>query len=112
MIEDVIEAGTRTGVLDQRGSYYYILDKDGNEVGVSELNITPPTSGSTKVRIESTGKPAGSNIARTIRVEMAIPSLAKYAIAANDVMRFGAGTEVYGPVHSNYGIRFDGNGLS
>lgn len=32
MIEDVIEAGTRTGVLDQRGSYYYILDKDGNEV--------------------------------------------------------------------------------
>lgn len=32
MIEDVIQAGLNTGVLDQRGAYYYILDKDGNEV--------------------------------------------------------------------------------
>jgi hypothetical protein len=29
-------------------------------------------------------------------------------VAANDVMRFGAGTEVFGPIHSNDGIRFDG----
>lgn len=87
---------------------HHVYDKDGNEVGVFELNITPPVSGSTKVRIESTGKPVGSDTFRTIRVEMAIPSLAKYALVANDVMRFGSGTEVYGPIHSNYGIRFDG----
>lgn len=87
---------------------HHVYDKDGNEIGTYELTITPPISGSTKVKIESTGRPAGFDITRAIRVEMAIPSLAKYAIVANDVMRFGAGTEVTGPIHSNFGIRFDG----
>lgn len=85
-----------------------IYDKDGNVVGRFVLNITPPPTGSTKVVIVSTGTPEGSNVSRSIKVEMAIPSLAKYAVAANDVMRFGEGTEVFGPVHSNKGIRFDG----
>lgn len=87
---------------------HQVTDKDGNIVGQFSLNIVPPSIGSTKVRIESTGTPAGSIISRTLRVEMAIPSLAKYAVAANDVMRFGEGTEVFGPIHSNKGIRFDG----
>ncbi len=91
------------------GPYIHeVRDKDGNVVGQYSLNITPPITGSTKVRIESTGTPADSSVSRTIRVEMAIPSLAKYAVAANDVMRFGEGTEVFGPIHSNQGIRFDG----
>jgi len=87
---------------------HQVFDKDGNVVGQFSLSITPPVTGSTKVRIESTGTPASSTISRKIRVEMAIPSLAKYAVAANDVMRFGEGTEVFGPIHSNKGIRFDG----
>jgi hypothetical protein len=91
------------------GPYVHIIkDKNGNNVGNFSLNITPPIIGSTKVRIESTGTPIGSVISRKIRVEMAIPSLAKYAVAANDSMRFGGGTEVFGPIHSNKGIRFDG----
>lgn len=91
------------------GPYIHdVFDKDGNVVGQYSLNIVPPITGSTKVTIESTGTPAGSSISRTIRVELAIPSLAKYAVAANDVMRFGEGTEVFGPIHSNSGIRFDG----
>lgn len=91
------------------GPYIHeVRDKDGNIIGQFSLDITPPITGSTKVRIESTGTPLGSAVSRTIRVEMAIPSLAKYAVAANDVMRFGAGTEVFGPIHSNNGIRFDG----
>lgn len=91
------------------GPYVHqINDKDGNIVGQFSLNIVPPLIGSTKVRIESSGQPIGSNISRTIAVEMAIPSLAKYAVAANDFMRFGEGTEIFGPVHSNKGIRFDG----
>lgn len=95
-----------TGVA---GPYIHqVFDKDGNVTGEFSLTITPPIIGSTKVRIESTGTPASSTIHRKIRVEMAIPSLAKYAVAANDVMRFGEGTEVFGPVHSNKGIRFDG----
>ena len=47
-------------------------------------------------------------ISRSIVVQLAIPSFARYAIAANDSMRFGQGTEVFGPIHSNGGIRFDG----
>jgi len=84
------------------------LDKEGNVAGQYSLSITPPIVGSTKVIIESTGLPANSNVQRKLRVEMAIPSLAKYAVVANDNMRFGEGTEVFGPIHSNYGIRFDG----
>ncbi len=91
------------------GPYVHqVLDKDGNVIGEYSLEITPPITGSTRVIIESTGTPASSTINRTIRVELAIPSLAKYAVAANDFMRFGEGTEVFGPVHSNSGIRFDG----
>lgn len=91
------------------GPYVHqVLDKDGDVVGEYSLAITPPPIGSTRVRIESTGTPASSTVSRRIRVEMAIPSLAKYAVAANDVMRFGEGTEVFGPIHSNQGIRFDG----
>lgn len=91
------------------GPYVHSMnDKDGNPLGTFSLDITPPIIGSTKVRVESTGTPASSSISRTIRVELAIPSLAKYAVVANDVMRFGQGTEVFGPIHSNAGIRFDG----
>lgn len=32
MIEDTVEAGIRTGVLEQRGAWFYILDNNGNEV--------------------------------------------------------------------------------
>lgn len=85
-----------------------VYDKDGNAVGEFILDITPPPIGSTKVVIESTGVPMDSSVSRTIRVEMAIPSLAKYAVATNDNVRFGVGTEVFGPIHSNKGIRFDG----
>src|SRR3989338_8668271 len=87
---------------------HQVRDKDGDVVGQYSLALTPPITGSTKVRIESTGTPVGSAISRKIAVEMAIPSLAKYAVAANDVMRFGAGTEIFGPIHSNNGVRFDG----
>lgn len=91
------------------GPYVHnVFDKDGNLVGTYSLIITPPIIGSTRVTIQSTGRPLGSTINRTIRVELAIPSLAKYAVAANDNMRFGEGTEVFGAIHSNRGIRFDG----
>lgn len=84
-------------------------DKNGNIIGNFTLNITPPTLGSTLVTIESTGKVnADPNISKKIKVELAKPSIAKYAVVANDNMRFGAGTEVFGPIHSNGGIFFDG----
>ncbi len=93
----------------EEGPYVHeVEDQDGRVLGVYSLSITPPINGSTRVRIESTGIPANSDIERTIAVEMAIPSLARYAVVANSVMRFGEGTEVFGPIHSNGGVRFDG----
>lgn len=84
-------------------------DKDGNVVGHFSLAITPPPVGSTLVTVVSTGSTTNpSAVERSIRVQFAKPSIAKYAVVANDHMRFGAGTEVFGPIHSNQGIRFDG----
>ena len=92
------------------GPYVHsVLDKNGNVSGQFSLNIIPPPLGSTKVRIESTGTSSSSpTLSRRIAVELAIPSLAKFAVVANADLRFGQGTEVFGPIHSNGGIRFDG----
>jgi hypothetical protein len=96
-----------TGVA---GPYIHdFLDKDGNVVGHFSLTITPPPLGSTLVTVVSTGSTTNPGaVERSIRVQFAKPSIAKYAVVANDRMRFGGGTEVFGPIHSNQGIRFDG----
>lgn len=84
-------------------------DINGNIIGQFSLNIIPPETGTTIVTIESTGYLLTlPDITRTAMVKMGIPSFANYAVVANDKMRFGEGTEVWGLVHSNDGIRFDG----
>lgn len=92
------------------GPYVHdFFDKDGVKIGTFTLEITPPAVGSTIVRVKSTGNVLIDPTAtRAILVQFAIPSFAKYAIAANDNMRFGEGTEIFGPIHSNGGIRLDG----
>jgi hypothetical protein len=92
------------------GPYTHIFyDKDGNAIGSFILTITPPIVGSTIVTIRSEGRVNDfPKIKRTIETRLAIPSFAKFAIVADDFMRFGEGTEVFGPIHSNSGIRFDG----
>ncbi|HPN89269.1 MAG TPA: hypothetical protein PLK22_00475, partial [Candidatus Paceibacterota bacterium] len=92
------------------GPYVHdFADRTGEVVGQFTLDITPPSLGSTLVTINSTGEVDGfPDLTRTIEVKMAVPSFAKYALLANAVMRFGQGTETFGPVHSNEGIRFDG----
>lgn len=94
----------------QTGPYIHdLLDKDDNIIGTFTLEITPPPLGSSLVVVKSTGQTKNNpNIARTIKVQLAKPSIAKYAVVANSVMRFGEGTEIFGPIHSNEGIRFDG----
>lgn len=84
-------------------------DKDGVKIGTFTLAITPPPVGFTIVKIKSTGKVLiDPSVSRSIQTQLAIPSFAKYAFVSDDDMRFGEGTEVFGPVHSNGGIRFDG----
>lgn len=92
------------------GPYVYPFeDKDGNQIGSYTLAITAPPTGSTLVKIKSTGVTlADPTTTRSISVSLAIPSLAKYSVLGNADMRFGEGTVVYGPLHSNGGVRFDG----
>jgi type II secretory pathway pseudopilin PulG len=92
------------------GPYVHSLkDRDGNTVGQFSLNITAPPLGSTIVQIQSTGTSAlDSSYPRKIKSSVAKPSIAKFAVAGNNAMRFGTGTEIFGPIHVNGGIRFDG----
>jgi len=63
------------------------------------------------VTVESRGDVADGNENRTIVAQLGIPSFAQYAVVANDTvnhLRFGVGTEVFGPIHNNGGVRFDG----
>ena len=84
-------------------------DATGAVIGTFTLTITPPPIGSTLVIVVSEGVvTANPSITRRIEAKFAIPSIAKFAFIANSKMRFGAGTEVFGPIHSNDGIRFDG----
>jgi hypothetical protein len=94
----------------QAGPYVHnFYDKDGNLIGHFSLNITPPPVGSSLVTVDSVGTvTTNAAVSRTIEAKLAKPSIAKYAVIANDVMRFGVGTEVFGLIHSNKGIHFDG----
>ena len=94
----------------QAGPYIHdFYDKSGNVIGEFKLEITPPPIGSTVVTIRSTGTVDGvSGLEKSIEIKMAKPSFAKYAVVLNDNVRFGPGTEVFGQIHSNGGIRFDG----
>jgi hypothetical protein len=84
-------------------------DKDGNTLGTFKLTITPPEEGSTIVTIESEGESATDPTAKKrVRVKLAPESIAKYAVLSNSSLYFPQSSEIFGPVHSNSGIRFDG----
>ncbi|MDO8469967.1 MAG: hypothetical protein Q7S84_03045 [bacterium] len=81
----------------------------GERFGTFTLDITPPPSGSTIVTVRSTGRvDADPTVQKIIQVKFGIPSFAKYAVATNNNMRFGEGTDIYGEIISNQGLRIDG----
>ena len=83
------------------------IDYEG--IGKYVLEITPPDSGSTIVNVESTGwTDKEPNIKRKVKVRFRRPSWSEYIFLSNSFMNFGDEAEVYGKVHSNAGIRFDG----
>lgn len=94
----------------QPGPYVHDYhDADGRKIGTFSLTITPPSDGSTVVGVKSVGTFNGTPTStRAVAVTMAIPSVARYAIALDQDVRIGEGTVTEGPVHSNGGVRFDG----
>jgi hypothetical protein len=86
-------------------------DKNGTVIGRYSLTITPPTSGSTVVTIQSTGwLDAQSASKRTIKVRVGFPSLTDFALLTNTDAWIGTSEITHGKFHSNGGVRFDGVG--
>jgi len=90
------------------GPYPYI-DNSGTVIGYYELYITPPfLNGSTIVKVKSVGWLSSyPSVKRTIEVQCGIPSWSSYSWLSNSELHFGSGAEIWGRVHSNYGVRFD-----
>ncbi|KKR21683.1 MAG: hypothetical protein UT50_C0005G0017 [Candidatus Moranbacteria bacterium GW2011_GWA2_39_41] len=85
------------------------FDPEGGAIGKYRIQVDPPDLDSTIVMVKSTGWTyKDPDVKRVVQTRFRRPSWSEFAVAANDVMRFGPGTEVFGKIHSNNGIRFDG----
>jgi len=84
-------------------------DPEEGPIGKYKIEVVPSKINSTIVIVKSTGWTYREpNIKRVIQARFRRPAWSEYAVLSNDVMRFGENTEVYGKIHSNFGIRFDG----
>ncbi len=92
------------------GPYVHdVRDVGGVVVGRFSLDVTSPATGSSIVTIRSTGSVTSDpTVRRAIEVKLELPTLVQYAVVTNDALRIDAGTEVFGRVHSNDGVHFDG----
>lgn len=78
-------------------------------IGRYSLEVTKPEEGSTILTVRSTGWSYKTpNMRRTVQVRFRRPSWSEYIFLSNSFMNFGNESTVYGKVHSNGGIRFDG----
>ena len=100
-------AGTPYGVATPYEKDY--RDPSGDLIGHYKIEVTPPSGTSTAVTVVATGWTFRyPNDKRIIEVRFRKPAWSEDIVLANDELRFGAGTEVFGKIHSNGGIRFDG----
>ena len=99
-------AGTPLGVPYYNGS----IKNQAKEILANyKIEVTPPTKGSTIIMVKITGWDLKHpTVKRVLAARLRKPSWSEYSVIANDVMRFGTGTETWGPIHSNNGIHFDG----
>jgi hypothetical protein len=85
----------------------YEVDYEG--IGKYEIEVQAPSPGSTIVEVQSSGWTYKSpSIVRTVKVRFRRPSWSEYMFLTDSFINFGTGADVYGKVHSNTGIRFDG----
>lgn len=99
-------AGTPLGVPSYESQ---IKNQLGVPIAGYRIEVTPPDTGSTIIQVVITGwdlkRPS---VERVLKARLRKPSWSEYSVIANDIMRFGPGTETWGPIHSNSGIHFDG----
>jgi hypothetical protein len=84
-------------------------DYNGNDIGEYRLRLRPAAIGSTIMRVESTGKIyKDASITKVITAKLGKRSLATYSLLSDSPVWIGDGETTSGPLHSNGGIRFDG----
>ncbi len=106
-IKDFWQTGNPYGVASPYQADYF--DPEGGKIGSYKIEVIPPDPNSTIVIVKSTGwTNKAPNLKRIIQVRFRRPAWSEYSVLANDFIRFGEGTEVFGEIHSNEGIRFDG----
>jgi hypothetical protein len=109
---DDYKDGNATPASPPYGPYSHDYnDNTGKKIGIYTIWITPPQAAGYSVSIQSTGRVVGGSENRTIVAKLGIPSFAQFAVVSNDTindLRFGEDTEIWGPIHNNGGIRFDG----
>lgn len=86
-----------------------ISDSGGETTLGYRIEVTPPDVGSMIIMVKITGwDTKRPNLTRTLEARLRKPSWSEYSVIANDIMRFGTGTETWGPIHSNNGVHYDG----
>lgn len=99
-------AGSPLGIPYYDGQ---IKNQSGEIVARYRIEVTRPIRCSTIIMAKITGwDEKHPTIKRAITTRLRKPSWTEYAVIANDIMRFGVGTETWGPIYSNNGIHFDG----
>ena len=84
-------------------------DPETGAVGQYNLEVTAPEIGSTIVTIKSTGWTLNyPNVKKIVEVRYGVKSLTDFAFLTNSNIWFGGEEEIAGKVHSNGGIRMDG----
>ncbi|MCX6811585.1 MAG: hypothetical protein NT039_02755 [Candidatus Berkelbacteria bacterium] len=83
-------------------------DSSGTKVGTYSLEITPPQTGENYATVTSTGQLTGSPEIKVIEARIGIPNFARYGILSTHNIWLGPNEDSYGPVHSNVGVRHQG----
>ena len=109
---DYKDGGTTPATPDPSLGYgpyvHSYIDDNAVNQGTFTLWVKPQGGGSTIVNIRSIGKLTGSNVIRTIDAQIGSPSFASYSVASDTSLWFGNTEIATGPVHSNQGVRMDG----
>lgn len=87
----------------------YLDSQTGEVIGAYQIHLDPPDSYSTIATVTSTGwtnKMPG--LKRIVKARFRRPSWSEHMWLIDGFVSFGSGANVYGKVHSNFGVRFDG----
>lgn len=102
------QSGNALGLSPNPFQQEYV-NSEGESLGKYSVTATPFPLGSTMVTVESTGwTHKYPNIKRTIKVRLRRASWSEYILLSDEFLHFADGTEVFGRIHSNNGVRMDG----